>query len=1159
MSSPSSAKINASSAKINASSRSTKRGVNASRASRVWRVLDLELEPQGERHGDAGGAQSARVYLDGVDVTLQSLLLSRIKPSTSHDQRSSKGGKAGTTTRRSKNAYGGGNSVMGASVILSSTSTSSIDGSSDSEAPSGGGKNSSSTSTTGVKQVASSSSGGHGKVSSSAHDDDESSANGPETDNSISKSASALLLGNPDTETSLSATASTSTATATTTATPHVQQTATQSFRQRRRPITIDLAETPTMFLFELRSVCVSQDASYHQTVAQRNRQYLEICAQKKGSDKFIEGRSQTLQLAQKGKEVMTAPPATRDAMCVATDWDIFDCGGLSSNSKTRSSTADSYETGDLQLKHQVDEIVDATLVSPGCVLDVDGDIVDDLKARQHARTRRTKQHGGGQRSRTQHSNTLQSQQDVLGRSSVSSPPQSGANLSFGASQDAIGNNNSNMNESGGSGNSSAQNSQVGMSSASHGILSGGSSGGGDDSKQNAYARANANVDIGEIIAQQRTAKVLASASLLKTVGIVERAVQQNVYHQQHVLYHNFPTLNSGRPESLTPRDDDDRHDWRSTLGTSSTGSSGSGSRSHAPSFPSFVPGSNGGVHNGNGTSSTAAGGKGFEKLWAFRCELTANRRVLCLAWNTVNDDLLAVSYCHDDTKSQQCLPGLSAPGNVNINGTSSGGNSVAPVGGGYALNGAPPSPAAIAAVNASNAAVETTSGGDEDDGLILFWSLKNPEYPERIYSLDVGVTSIDFSHTQPYLLAVGFANGVVAIYDTRKDDSTHGTGNHLGGLATTKHPGLSGGANPATTAAAALKLLRTPVPIASSELSPGKHLDALWQVKWISKGSDRGENVVSISSDGRVTEWSMKKGLSYSDLMTLKRVANPLLGSPNHADGVISRQGSGHCVDFAKNDPSVYYVGTKDGLIHKCSVSYNEQYLQTYFGHTGPVYQLLVSPFSSDVFLSCSGDWNVKLWLQTEPKGVLNFRAVDLAHAVHSISWCPSDATVFGAVTEGGRIEIWDLYASTLDPIITHFPKKAALSTASSAATSNGSIGSVSPLDNEVASPMNGSLDPLDDPLPSTGSNPKDHTSTELQPPPQEIPLVHEDRICAIGTDYRRRRLHGRCDRVSRADARRQPLWREHERRRAGRATAQSDEPKQARSFKYIATFAFT
>lgn len=44
-------------------------------------------------------------------------------------------------------------------------------------------------------------------------------------------------------------------------------------------------------------------------------------------------------------------------------------------------------------------------------------------------------------------------------------------------------------------------------------------------------------------------------------------------------------------------------------------------------------------------------------------------------------------------------------------------------------------------------------------------------------------------------------------------------------------------------------------------------------QVKWVNKGVERGETLVSISTDGRVVEWSMKKGLSYSALMVLKRI----------------------------------------------------------------------------------------------------------------------------------------------------------------------------------------------------------------------------------------------------------------------------------------------
>lgn len=713
--------------------------------------------------------------------------------------------------------------------------------------------------------------------------------------------------------------------------------------------------------------------------------------------------------------------------------------GSVAASSKSARALSE-YESGDLQLKRQVDEIVEATLVSPGCVLDVDGDIVEDLKARQHARTRRAKHARGtnSQRSRTYHASG--STQD-LGRSSanamlsnssssMASTSQSGANLSFGASQDVVGGG-GNAEDSGAS-----QNSQVGMSSASHGVLS--AENNGDDNKQGAYARANANVDIGETIAQQRTAKVLASQSLLKTVRIVERAVQQNVYHQQHVLYRNFPSLvdSGGAEKDSAQQVLGESGDWRSPIGAAS-GTSGGGSSSGT-----------------RGAGSAGKGGGALEKLWAFQCQLTENRRVSCLAWNTVNEDLLAVSYSRPEERPP-C-----APASANNDG-----GGVAGAAGGYST--AASQPLAGGGVTAANApGAQPTSPGlesaSEDDGLILFWSLKNPEYPERVYNLGVGVMSIDFSHSQPYLLAVGFANGVVAIFDTRKDDSASDSG---GARATGLHGSAAGASGVRLAPGAGGGSHRhTPAPIATSEVSPGKHLDVLWQVKWISKGSDRGENVVSISSDGRVTEWSMKKGLSYSDLMTLKRIANPLLGSDSRADGVISRQASGHCIDFAKSDPSVYFVGTEDGLIHKCSVSYNEQYLQTYFGHTGPVYQLLVSPFCSDLFLSCSGDWNVKLWHQGEQKDVLTFRSVDLAHAVHDISWCPSDSTVFGAVSEDGRIEIWDLGQSTLDPIITHFPKKYA-----PRAPAPGAAGSRASTSLERGTDVG--LDGLDDSLPPPSS----------------------------------------------------------------------------------------
>ena len=46
---------------------------------------------------------------------------------------------------------------------------------------------------------------------------------------------------------------------------------------------------------------------------------------------------------------------------------------------------------------------------------------------------------------------------------------------------------------------------------------------------------------------------------------------------------------------------------------------------------------------------------------------------------------------------------------------------------------------------------------------------------------------------------------------------------------------------------------------------SNGKHTDPVWQLKWIEKergsGEERAEVLVSVSTDGRVTQWSIRKG----------------------------------------------------------------------------------------------------------------------------------------------------------------------------------------------------------------------------------------------------------------------------------------------------------
>lgn len=39
----------------------------------------------------------------------------------------------------------------------------------------------------------------------------------------------------------------------------------------------------------------------------------------------------------------------------------------------------------------------------------------------------------------------------------------------------------------------------------------------------------------------------------------------------------------------------------------------------------------------------------------------------------------------------------------------------------------------------------------------------------------------------------------------------------------------------------------------------------------------------------------------------------------------------------------------------------------------------------------------------------------------VNDVQWCPSNSTVFGTATSGGKVEIWDLAVSTLKPVAQH------------------------------------------------------------------------------------------------------------------------------------------
>ena len=180
--------------------------------------------------------------------------------------------------------------------------------------------------------------------------------------------------------------------------------------------------------------------------------------------------------------------------------------------------------------------------------------------------------------------------------------------------------------------------------------------------------------------------------------------------------------------------------------------------------------------------------------------------------------------------------------------------------------------------------------------------------------------------------------------------------------------------------------------------------------LKWLLKPNERVETIVTISTDGNVFQWSLKKGLLVSTLMQLKR--------GGVGEGWISRTAAGLCFDFMPDDCTRYVTGTEEGAMHLSNVSHNEQYLDTYESHNGPVYRVAFSKSWSDVFLSCSADWTMSLYHVRSRVPLLKFHTTGADYAVNDLAWCPGNSTVFAAVTADGKIQLWDLSASCIDPI---------------------------------------------------------------------------------------------------------------------------------------------
>lgn len=104
-----------------------------------------------------------------------------------------------------------------------------------------------------------------------------------------------------------------------------------------------------------------------------------------------------------------------------------------------------------------------------------------------------------------------------------------------------------------------------------------------------------------------------------------------------------------------------------------------------------------------------------------------------------------------------------------------------------------------------------------QGQGMLLLYTMKNPSFPEYVFSSESGIMCLDFHYDHPYLVAVGFYDGNVAIYNLKKATSQ---------------------------------------PSYKSSAKSGKHTEPVWQVRVLFLSSDWAFNWAEFGHSRKTAVW---------------------------------------------------------------------------------------------------------------------------------------------------------------------------------------------------------------------------------------------------------------------------------------------------------------
>eukprot|EP00767_Chilomastix_cuspidata_P006221 gnl/Chilomastix_cuspidata/655.p1 GENE.gnl/Chilomastix_cuspidata/655~~gnl/Chilomastix_cuspidata/655.p1 ORF type:complete len:771 (+),score=282.21 gnl/Chilomastix_cuspidata/655:46-2358(+) len=345
----------------------------------------------------------------------------------------------------------------------------------------------------------------------------------------------------------------------------------------------------------------------------------------------------------------------------------------------------------------------------------------------------------------------------------------------------------------------------------------------------------------------------------------------------------------------------------------------------------------------------------------------------------------------------------------------------------------------------------------------IALFTLKSTMAPEITIPTPSDCLCLAWHPEQPNLLAAGFYDGSVAVYEIRHKKH-HELRLETSASSSQQTQAAGRGSSTAATSAGSDTFS---IPsreyavgegftlICRANAETGKHLDPVWEICWQPNSSVAdGRTFHSASSDGTVKSWTLaKRDLRMISSMDLRQPASDSLEGAVSADDAISaaaalgvesamtstrdaeatRQAlvganesgtnvlspcSGAMSLVFSHSPAtswLYCVGTDTGPVRVCSTAYTSHYMQSFLGHSMAVYSLDFNRWDNNLLLSGSEDWTVRIWQKDRTGPIATF---DIGQAVQDAKWSPHSSSVFAAVGLDGVVFVYDLAMNKQAPL---------------------------------------------------------------------------------------------------------------------------------------------